>query len=237
MRYVPQVPTTQQGTINLAIIDDPNIDPSILLDRQLKLWYANITSSFEGSVYAGPEVANCSRTFKEDKDYYHITRSTNTLDDLYQGKLVCAATGVPTATYLGELILEYRVILCDEEVAPGTIANASVSQTVQTINLPIEAGAGQPLSSSSFSTVPPGVYSLVSNSDYSISGAIQVNKPLNIGSEFIVSVIGGNLMTFYASMADLVNNNPVLTTAAYAALSISVRMYPLVLSESQSSGD
>lgn len=211
--YLGERGTDEFGDLYIAYIPDPDVDPTLLLDKQIKVWLDNVDDVYRGTVFTvRPEYSEFRSL---DSELRNMVHDTSTLHDTYQGKLVFACSGT-AAKYLGECVLSFDVEMYDEEmdvtqtldyVYDGPVIASSLTTTAATT-------ASTALSSLTDATgqmnvQPSGIASVQIKDLIPPIGGVSIgnflDKLYTYGSEFIGALIGksSKSLTLFDSLADV----------------------------------
>lgn len=227
--------TSSVGDVFLGLVSDPNVDPTVLTNRQIKAWFESNPDSFRGQVFTPEPYAETEwyNLAEMTTGYFNVRTHSATLDETYQAKIMTGTSAVSGFTgTIGDLYMDFEVFFCDAELSVEQILLMPSVQPTQTLSVNALA-AGDPvvLDWVTVKPVPEGVYSYQARSNGSLQN--KLDKLYQYGSEFIATVVADltgldNTITLFDSMADLIAGNPSKTNAITSSGSPIAELMPLL---------
>jgi len=248
VRYEPQVPTTTPGTLHMCITDDPTADPTVLQNRQLKVFFENRDNSYSGNVYSTPKDAFTTSRCDDERMLSNVRNSTD-LKEVYQGRIVTAVSGLPTGidtiTFYGTITLEFELLLVDDAFSIGEIARMAKETPVKDCTIPSTIGPGviTTIEIPADQAVSPGLYTGMNiSNDLQSNGYGSWTKLLDAGSEVVYNMLpivpgGAAIQTgiAFASALDAYLGNPIKNLIANPGITFKNMFQGLLLGTSDSS--
>jgi len=222
--FVSAVSTASAGTIHLAVLDDVLVDPTILQDRQIKMWNDSMEGTFSGNVYT-EENLSWTEADLSNQPFLHVDRNQSDLENVSQAKICVSVTNTTPATYLGELYIDFDVIFCDDYLSLSTLSSLGTQNPSKTLGIPavaVNTVVGPVTGLGTYANTPVGLYSVINKQDDSTSLGKEnfLNKLYDFGSEMILNVVAnGPTPTgfLFNSFSDFIRGDRTISTIANSA--------------------
>jgi hypothetical protein len=256
LSYRGHFSSATDGEVFIAYCDDPSMNPTELVSRQIKVFMDNMDGTDAGPVYNNGR-KTCATAHPTEKDkFYEISKDHQNVEDVMQGKFICATTNCKESSF-GELIVEYDLVLVDNEVSVHEIlSDCSTSNSGALYALRFEpqnigsASAvalspgyvlNSPNESTSYVNMKTGLYSCFVPTD-PIFAKTQVGPWSRPGVEMFASVfpelgVAGSYrarIVLFASLADMIAGVSLALQSSIVSTIVSsfVQMVSLLVDES-----